>query len=144
MAPFSTRGKNGPGFTLYIKNGQLMLAWKHEADKTNQFALGPVVVGGETTVNLIFRSDGIIRAMVSPQAMQDVGKVPFPINSDKATLLQVAPTGKETIGEDLPRFQGIIRHLSFGYGKTHKEILEAENKMFGGKRVTFSVPTPKP
>ena len=133
-------GKPGMGMEIYLKGGQAYLGWSTSAEAPVQtIALGPVSLRTQTELILnIVASQKVVRGRISPQAGQEFGRVSGGIASKEKTSLVIAPgNGIQDLG--LPRFKGVIRHLSFGLGKRGGDIGEAEIKMLG-KRLVFSVP----
>lgn len=133
-------GKMGMGWEIYLKGGQAFLAWSVKAEgPVETIALGPVSLRNQTEIFLsVVASNKLVRGRVSPQAVQELGKVSSGITGKDKTTVVIAP-GKGLQDLGLPRFKGVIRHLSAGFSKSGKDLNAAEEKMLG-KRLVLMVP----
>lgn len=138
-------GRLGVGFALYLKNGEVILAWSDQGERITRFSLGTVEVGKEAKLTAIITSNKLVRGRGSLGSF-DPGSVPSLIKSKDRVSASVGSPSVEggPSGETIPAFQGIIRHISLGIAKEPGLINEAEKAMFEGKRIVLSVPVPQP
>ncbi|MEM0967964.1 MAG: hypothetical protein AAGJ31_01320 [Verrucomicrobiota bacterium] len=132
----------GAGLTLYLKGGTMVLAWKGaDNSAVKEFPLGSVKMGTQTSLRLSIDSSGKVRGKVGSVPMADLGSTSLQENKKPASMtLGWAPNERTMLAQEIPNFQGIIRHFSLGLSDKYRD---AEKEMFGGKMVTLGIPKPK-
>lgn len=130
-------GELNKGVALFMKKGDLILAWHTTKGSRKEFNLGKVSVTKETQLHIEVTTE-VKAKLALGSKLKSYGEIPKKTPLDKAYKFEVSPdaTYDKVTDYDLPRFKGRIRFLGVGTGKDVKSLRDAEKKMFKGKVVS--------
>ena len=135
-------GKKGSGFALFLKGGQAMFAWSDSGERVTTYPLGAVEIGKSNTVTLTVNPNKQVASRAAGGELKKHGALPGLIRLVQPLTATLGASGNEgnATGQELPSFQGVIRHFSLGVSKDMAKINEDEKAMFEGKRIVMGVP----
>ncbi|MEM7601161.1 MAG: hypothetical protein AAF357_07055 [Verrucomicrobiota bacterium] len=128
------------GFSVYLKEGELLMDWAPRKKAAMTSVIGKVEPGELTNLMIIFRTNGSRETTVGRTRVDD--EVP----AGGLQIVQGAPVRfgnaeKTMANQELPPFKGLVHHFSFAAADNGLNALEETTNRFG-KNVYLLPPLP--
>ena len=135
------------GFGIYLKEGELFVAWDSAKGKLKTWKVGKATVGETTNLLLGCSPGGTLNIVVGREKRtEEIDKGGLALGKDLAVILGSTGDGRNkgaADGGDHPPFKGKIYHFSISSGANYNAFKDKEIEKFG-KRIVLLPPLPKP
>lgn len=133
-------GKDG-GFSLYLKDGNLLMDWAPKKKKASTANLGKVEIGQPQRIEIIFRTVGTRETYIGETRKDDeVEKGGLKLGRE--ATIKIGDADELLSKAELPPFKGVIHHFSFASAKDGSTAQEKTRERFG-KNVRLLPPPPE-
>ena len=135
------------GFTLYLKEGELLMDYQPRRAKIMTAVLGRIESGKLINLAIVIRTDGTRNTVIGDLSSEDTVpagglKIPQMNHLILGDSGEGDESGKTLSGVSLPFFDGVIHHFSLGVGASNQEVTEKTVARFG-KAVRLLPPPPE-